>query len=169
MIRVLGDVAVAGQTQFRTRKCRELLGFLVCHSERALCRDELGEVLWPGEDPLVQRSRLRYELCLLRRRLSPDLLQTQGHDFIRLCSLSDHRAFTRAACRGLQLSTTAPRIAALEEALHHYKGEFLPGHFTEWVLEERRYLEGLYNALQARLQEDYQGANYQSLRIGSPL
>lgn len=155
MIRVLGDVAVAGYTDFRTRKCRELLGILVCNSGRALSRESLGELLWPGEDPLVQRSRLRYELCMLRRCLPRELLQTQGHDFVRLNAPSDYDTFIRAACQATRLTVAGQRVAALEVALSYYQGEFLPGHFSEWVLEERRRLEQLRDSLLTQLPEDY--------------
>lgn len=154
MIRVLGDVAVAGCTDFRTRKCRELLGILVCHSGRALSRESLGERLWPGEDPQVQRSRLRYELCMLRRCVPREILQTQGHDLVRLDAPSDYDTFVRAACQAARLTVTGQRVAALEVALSYYQGEFLPGHFSEWVLEERQRLERLRDFLLAHLRED---------------
>ncbi|MBB6050050.1 AfsR/SARP family transcriptional regulator [Armatimonas rosea] len=154
MIRILGDVVVAGRTDFRTRKCRELLGILVCHRGRAISRETLGELLWPGEDPSVQRSRLRYELCMLRRHLSREVLQTQGHDFVRMSAPSDYEQFIRAACQAMRLSVVGQRVVAVEEALAYYQGELLPGHFSEWVLMERQRLEGLREALLMRLQED---------------
>lgn len=96
-----------------------LLARLALPPQRAWGREELIELLWPGTDPATGRNRLRQLLSVLRRAVAhegtPPLLLAEG-DTVRL----RHGAL---ACDAGDPS--AP-------------GELLPGHYAEWVQEERR-------------------------------
>lgn len=156
MVRTLGEVTVEGREGFRTQKCAELLGLLVRPSGKPLHRELLGELLWPGVEPRLQRNRLRYELHCLRRLVPDAWLQTSGHTLVRLSAPSDYSTFEQEARRALALGGAAQRIPALELALGHYGGEFMPGHYVDWVLQERLRLESLHDMLLCRLSADYQ-------------
>jgi DNA-binding SARP family transcriptional activator len=156
MVQLLGRIRVVAPNghfveHFRTRKSSELLGLLVTHTGESLYRETIGEWLWPGSDRLVQRNRLRYELCHLKRLLPEGLLQTQGQDLVCLHVPSDYLCFDQAAQRAMKLPRGDTRVTALEAALASYGGAFLPGHYAEWVLTERTRLEGLQATLQYHL------------------
>ena len=158
-VQTLGKIAVAlplGPTveRFRTRKCEELLGLLVRDTGKFLARESLGEYLWPEQTCKTQRNRLRYELCMLRPLFAPAQLKTSGHDRVSLCAPSDFVAFETAARHALRLPCSPARLEALETAFSLYGGEFLPGHYTEWVIEERERLEALRSDLLYRLTTD---------------
>jgi DNA-binding SARP family transcriptional activator len=158
-VKILGTVGVmlpigVSVERFRTRKCVELLGLLVRHSGEFLSRESLGELLWPEEPCKVQRNRLRYELCQLRPLFSPVQLKTCGHDLICLSVGSDYADFEKAARQALRLPLGTARVMALEAALALCTGEFLPGHYANWVIEERECLEVLRSDLLYRLSTD---------------
>jgi predicted ATPase/DNA-binding SARP family transcriptional activator len=131
--------------RFRTRKCTELLAYLARHLGNRSSREVLIEMLWPDCEPKAGRNRLSVALSHLRshfeilgrdaRRivvsdnasaaLDADLVDTDVHHFEALLG--------SAGAAG----TGNGRADDLQHALDIYKGPFLPGLYSDWVLEER--------------------------------
>ena len=69
------EVVVAGRpvpvSAWQSRKARELLRILTTRPGRAISREQLGELLWPGEDPCRVAHRLSVVLSILRGVLDP--------------------------------------------------------------------------------------------------
>jgi DNA-binding SARP family transcriptional activator len=77
-IQVLGrfDVRVGGQSvpvaAWQSRKARDLVRILVARRGRVVPREELAELLWPGEDVSRTAHRLSVLLSIVRTVLDPD-------------------------------------------------------------------------------------------------
>jgi predicted ATPase len=125
-------------TQFGSRKVAALLARLALFPKRAHGREELIDLLWPDADLDTGRNRLRQALFTLRRVLeppgAPEVLLVDRAS-VRLnagcvsCDVAAFEAFVRAG------------DAAAARAL--YVGELLPGHYDEWIGEERLRLAAL--------------------------
>ncbi len=140
-LRLLGAVELLDEhnrpTRLPTRAATLLLTRLALAPQRQHPREELVELLWPGVDAQTGRNRLRQALSVLRT-----LLQPPGGPQ-RPVLLADRRSVTLVA--GALRSDVQSFLHALSQghtqrARASYQGELLPGHFDEWVLEERRHL-----------------------------
>lgn len=78
-ISVLGRfevVSIDGErARWRSRKARELLKILVARRGSAIERENLMDLLWPGEDPEQLANRLAVAVNAIRRAFDPDRLE----------------------------------------------------------------------------------------------
>lgn len=149
-LRVLGGLWLSDGRQVLTRlpsrPITALLLRLALQPRRAQAREELVELLWPGVELAVGRNRLRQALSalktLLEAPLDPPATVLQADRLsLRLLpgSLSlDVLQFEQAVQRG-----------DFSRARELYGGELLPGHYDDWIVEERRRLEALLERCQA--------------------
>ena len=141
-IELLGQVrATSGDrvvTQFGSRKVAALLARLALFPKRAQGREELIDLLWPEADLDTGRNRLRQALFALRRLLEPpgapevllvDRASVRLNADAFTCDVTEFEAHVRA------------RDGAAAQAL--YVGELMPGHYEEWIDEERARLQAL--------------------------
>lgn len=153
-----------------------LLAFLLLHRQRSHHRDTLASLFW-GDQP-EHRARRCLSTALWRLRSVIGDSATAIHsarDEVR-CSSSawcwlDVAAFEDQAQRGLAQPAsqlTPADAAALEQAVHLYRGDLLEGHFDDWVLRERERLLALYLRCLAQLMRYHQhrGEFDQSLLYG---
>ncbi|MFY7856963.1 MAG: ATP-binding protein [Rubrivivax sp.] len=150
-VRLLGALEVQrpdGQRvrSFPTRPVAALLARLALSPQRAHAREALIEALWPGVAPDLGRNRLRHALsalkAVLERGIEPpepllqaDRVQVRLADGVLSC---DALEFERAVRRGDR-----------ETALALYQGELMPGHYLDWVVDERRRLAALFERVEA--------------------
>lgn len=140
-VRLLGAVeayGVDGQsiTRWPSRAVAALLARLALEPDRAHPREELVELLWPGVPLDVSRNRLRQVLSTLKRLLEPDGSQAPP------VVIADRQVLR---VRPGALDCDARRFEALaragDVAAHAlYRGELMPGHYDDWVLDLRRHL-----------------------------
>ena len=114
-----------------------LLARLSLPPQRAHAREELVEILWPGVETAAGRNRLRQLLSVLRTLLQrpdgPAVIEADRQTLrIAPGALDSDVARFESAVRA-----RLPGAAAL------YTGELLPGHYEDWVLDERRRLAAL--------------------------
>jgi predicted ATPase len=125
---------------------------LAYYPRRPHSRETLIDTLWPDADLTAARNRLSQALVWLRPqlepkgvprgsmliaermtiRLNPDTLHTDVADF--------EAALDTAA----RAQDPAAKRAALTRAAALYRGELLPGYYTDWILTERQRLLSLY-------------------------
>lgn len=123
-------------------RLQALLAFLLLHGEGSLPRDRIAFGFWPDVPEKKARNNLRQLLYRLRRTWphSERFLSTEGATVgWRLdapAAVDLHRFEARLA------AATTP--SDLEEALEHYGGPLLPGHYDEWILRQRERLQQLY-------------------------
>ena len=138
--------APAGTTQSRwpTRAVAALLARLALGPDRLHPREELVELLWPGVSLSVGRNRLRQALSALKA-----LLETRDAAAAPVL-MADHFAIRVApgalACDVLDFERCL-RSGRVEAARALYRGDLMPGHYDEWVLDERRRLAALRERL----------------------
>lgn len=147
-VRLLGDLSLANGartlTHLPSRAVAALLARLALSGERAHGREELIELLWPGVDLAVGRNRLRQALSTLKSLLEPD-----GAPAV----LQADRVAVRVVPGALECDAVdfeqAVRAGQVQRARALYRGELMPGHFDEWIADERLRLAALADRLPA--------------------
>jgi DNA-binding SARP family transcriptional activator len=165
-IRALGTFAVfrAGMpvppSAWQSRKPRLALKILAGRGGRAIRRDALCELLWPGEPDTG--SRLSVVLSTLRSALDPDREHPSEHyvvadrESVRLNLRTveiDTRQFVEAAGEALRAARLgAPdAVAGLEQASAAYTGDFLEEETHIWAAETRDELRALAGEVRREL------------------
>lgn len=134
-----GDVEL---TRFGSRHIAALLARLALFPRRAHSREELVDLLWPDADLDTGRNRLRQALATLRRLLEPPGLG----DVLVADRQQVHLNAAAFSCDVAEFEACVARRDAAG-ALALYAGELLPGHYDEWILDERSRLAGLADGL----------------------
>lgn len=135
-------------TRFETRRTALLLARLALPPLREWSRDELIELLWPDEDPVLTRTRLRQTLASLRRALEE--VGTADEEVVLRASRASvaldveqvaSDVVELEACLRQASATPEQRREALDRALTLYENHLMPGFYETWVLSERERLE----------------------------
>jgi DNA-binding SARP family transcriptional activator len=134
-----------------SKKARTALKLLVARRGRSTTRDQLMDVLWPGEDPSALRNRLAVVVSTIRNVLDPDQqypsdqFVVSDHDGVWIVLESvevDVEIFLREAERGLRLLKSGEVEAArrsLEKAEVLYRGDFLEEDlYEDWAESLRK-------------------------------
>jgi DNA-binding SARP family transcriptional activator len=146
-IRFLGEQAItaaSGTIRVRSSRTVALAAFLVLHAELPQPRSRIASLFWPDSNEAQALTNLRRELHHLRNALDGDpALVVTARDLCwrdsETCT-ADVRLFSREY--ELALATDGPeRLTHANAAIGHYRGEFLPGGFDDWLLEARTELE----------------------------
>jgi DNA-binding SARP family transcriptional activator/tetratricopeptide (TPR) repeat protein len=150
-IRLCGPLAVeaAGrEIALRGRQARLIVAFLAWNRRRAVGRDELIALLWPGEAPGEPDEVLSALLSKLRSALGPGALQ--GRRELALALGDDAWIDVEAAAADLRRAEAASEggdwaevCRAGHDVLDATDGTFLLGHDHPWVEERRREIEEL--------------------------
>lgn len=148
-----GDQSIG---RFRTYKAGVLLGYLATYRHRPHPREEICEMLWPEVEPALGRNSLSQCLSSLRSQLEPAGVESGSVLIADRLNLqinpeavsTDHADFLDALKRADRLRAMDPpdpaSFAALAEATALYAGDFMPGYYETWNLEERERLRDLY-------------------------
>ncbi len=157
-IRLLGAPHITYADQpvaISRRKSRALLYYVAAHPT-PLSRDHLLPFFWPDSDRQAAQQNLRATLYGLRKILG-DLLQVED-DNVALATgtLVDVRSFA------LQLAQPSADLAALQQVLALYQGDFLDGfmladlpEFDDWAAVEREHYRRLAVTGFTRLSQAY--------------
>jgi predicted ATPase len=151
-VRVLGDLQAVdahGQviSHWPSRAVALLLARLALQPLHAHPNEELIDLLWPQAPLDVGRNRLRQVLSTLKSLLEPH--GAGGAGVVIAADRAALRVVPHAlVCDAVEFEASA-RAGARESALALYRGPLLPGHFDEWVLEERQRLDGVLERIDA--------------------
>ncbi|MET8040372.1 BTAD domain-containing putative transcriptional regulator [Micromonospora sp. NPDC005215] len=162
-VRTLGrfEVFVDGSqvqaTAWQSRKARDLLRILAARRGRAVPREQLGEMLWPAQDPDRVSHRLSVALSTLRGVLDPERRTSTDHFIIAAHpSLAldvghvelDVEEFLAEAAHGLRLAehgVTDDARATLLLAEQRYRGDFLEDEpYDDWSRPTREEARRVY-------------------------
>ncbi|MEN3356601.1 MAG: hypothetical protein V7637_583 [Mycobacteriales bacterium] len=151
-VRVLGRFEInrggepVADTEWQSRKARELLKILLARRGRAIPRGRLVELLWPDEhEPDVLANRLSVALATVRRVLDPDRTHPAGHYVVTedgsvtlaLNRLDvDVETFLRDAINGLRARSAGTSVAGalLRRAAATYRGDVLEEDvYADWA------------------------------------
>jgi DNA-binding SARP family transcriptional activator len=153
MLRVclLGEEAITdeatGAVRSRSWRTLALVAFLVVHAGTPQSRQHIAGLFWPDSSEQQALTNLRRELHHLRDVLRDEpSLEVTGKNLCwrdtATCRV-DVRCFAadRAAAVGAAADDDVAVLRYATSALDHYRGEFLPGRFDDWVLDARSELE----------------------------
>lgn len=151
-VRTLGTFRVAMEGNdvppgsWESRKAQELFVLLLCR-RNGKTSEELLEMLWPESETVQKRDVIHNNVYRIRRTLYRGcLLLENGHyqinpreqlwfDLDEFRRLSDAASTERYSPRKAELLTQANQL---------YRGDFLAGFYSEWVLDVRRQTELQY-------------------------
>lgn len=143
---------------WRTRPTLTLLKLLIDERDRPVPVERLIDIIWPTSDPGAARQSLQVAIRTLRLALEPDLRRGSDSRYIKTepgtyrfdstgCVI-DVDQFQSAAQRALRVSglgTLTEAIAACEEAVAHYRGDFLSDDpYSEWAFSTRERLRSRF-------------------------
>jgi predicted ATPase/DNA-binding SARP family transcriptional activator len=151
-------VRVGTQTinRFRSQKTAELLAHLAFYPQRMHSREVLTGLLWPEFENSAARKSLRVALSSLRHQLEPPgiasgsiILANPSYVGLNAQAIAtDVVDFESVVEAGLSASNRSEQIELLCRATELYRGELLPGYYSDWVLlEQRRLAELFFGAL----------------------
>ena len=147
-----------GVERFRTHNAALLLARLALFSQRSHAREELADLLWPDTSTERGRANLTQTLVYLRQALHEPRaggLFIADHQTVWVSRgqlQTDVAEWMAAAVQALAASPDHDQAALLSAALDKYKGDLLPGFYSDWICDERSRLTALRDSLQARLQ-----------------
>ncbi|WP_027342337.1 BTAD domain-containing putative transcriptional regulator [Hamadaea tsunoensis] len=144
------EVVVAGASvppgQWKSRKARDLLGMLVARRGRPVPREELCELLWPGDDAGPTGHRLSVLLSIVRAVLDPERVLPADHyvvadlasvalDTTRVgIDVEEFLADVGHARRLRDRGAVAQAYALLAAADRRYRGEvFADDPYADWA------------------------------------
>lgn len=150
MIQTLGgfEVVVGGEvvppTAWQSRKARDLLRILVARRGRPVPREELAELLWPGEDAGKVAHRLSVALSILRKVLGGrEVIRADASRVALDRSHVEIDVLTFLDGAGYALRENAvPALSTVERA---YTGDFLEDEpYEDWSVSLREEARALY-------------------------
>ncbi|WFE52398.1 BTAD domain-containing putative transcriptional regulator [Micromonospora sp. WMMD1155] len=154
---VFVDGAHVPATAWQSRKARDLLRILAARRGRAVPREQLGEMLWPNQDPDRVGHRLSVALSTLRGVLDPQRRTPTDHFVIAAHpSLAldvghvelDVEEFLAEAAHGFRLAEqgeTDSARATLLLAEQRYRGDFLEDEpYDDWSRATREEARRVY-------------------------
>jgi DNA-binding SARP family transcriptional activator/tetratricopeptide (TPR) repeat protein len=139
--------------EWQSKKARDLLKVLVARRGRATPREQLAELLWPGQEPEKVGNRLSVALSVARavldpdRKLPADQYLVADKTTIRLGDLPvDVEEFLAAAAEGLAKPEPDTDLLAAAEA--GYAGDFLEEDpYEDWAAPLREEARAAYLAV----------------------
>ena len=168
--KMLGGFVVQGKTRqivrFRTQKTGSLLAYLLYFPE-AHTRESLVNRFWPDNSLRAGRQSLSTALSSLRNQLEPptvvpgSVIQAD-RTFIQI-NATVARTDTATFLQWINLSKKESReeksLPYLQNALEVYTGQFMPGLYDDWIMNEGRYLHRLFSEATVLLLERLEKRN----------
>ena len=147
-----------------TARSQSLLAYLLLHRKSPHPREALAEMFWPGRPPQRARRSLSTALWRIRRCFAPDDPLHCDHQLVQIVlpgeTVIDAEIFENQIRR-------AAGMAALQQAVARYAGEFLPGFYDDWVIRHREWLQALYQDALLQLMQGYEARGELKAALGA--
>lgn len=138
-----------------SRTARSLLAYLLLTPDRQQLRSKLAGMYWPEQSESVARERLRSVLYRIGKSFEESGVHVldQAREWIGISTDVDVWV---DATEFRRLATEARRATdgvsdRLQRAIDLYGGEFMPGHYEDWVFEEQQVLHNAQASALAQL------------------
>ncbi len=128
-----------------SRTARSLLAYLLLSPDRQHLRSKLAGMYWPEQSESVARERLRSVLYRIGKSFDESGVPVldQAREWIGISAevdvWVDATEFRSLIARAQASGNGATE---LQQATDLYQGEFMPGHYEDWVFEEQQALHG---------------------------
>lgn len=163
--RVWRGLEEVGPQEWRRESARQLFQLLLGYRRQLLERDQILELLWPGQEPEIALRDFKVALSTVFKVLEPERKANAPSAFIvREGTLYGWRAgadvvldveqYEQAIATGDALwgHDSEAALAQYRVALALYLGDYLQEYpYAEWAVEERERLRGLYVRTAERL------------------
>lgn len=143
---VLMEGRAITNNEWQTQISRDILFCLLAHPD-GLTKDEIGELFWPDATISEVKTRFKNAIYRLRNALSQQVVLFSAELYRFNWSLAyeyDVEQFLQKAEQGDSALLSIERIAAYQEALQLYRGDYLLDVDTAWVLVERERLHRIF-------------------------
>ncbi len=135
-------------SKFQTQRTACLFAYLALNNHRTFPREQLVEIVWPGDDPEQTRDRLNQALSWLRRHLETNGIPAGSvliSDRVQAglsttATVTDVQTFLALVRQAEKATDSHQKMKLLAEGVAIFKGEFLPGMHEEWIENERMHL-----------------------------
>ncbi|MDH5421716.1 MAG: AAA family ATPase [Acidimicrobiia bacterium] len=138
-----------------SRTARSLLAYLLLSPDRQHLRSKLAGMYWPEQSEPVARERLRSVLYRLGKNLDESGVPVldQAREWVGTSADIDVWVDATEFRSLIGLAQRAPDGAGdqLQKATDLYQGEFMPGHYEDWVFAEQQSLHHAQAAALAQL------------------
>jgi predicted ATPase/DNA-binding SARP family transcriptional activator len=152
-VRLLGTFAIecdGKPVALSSRAAQSLFAYLILTAGNLHRREKLAGMFWPDVTEEKARAYLRHELWRIRKALSPhsniDYISAD-EIYVSFNASVEYQLDVAAIKNGNEATTTDELMAALSI----YQGELLPGFYDDWVMQEREYLQAIYEQKMAQL------------------
>ncbi|HMQ51661.1 MAG TPA: tetratricopeptide repeat protein [Anaerolineae bacterium] len=162
---VLNSKILSG-SDWQVKKARDLFFYLLAHPD-GKTKETLGEIFWPDHSPAQVKLQFKNTIYRLRRALFSDVIildeQTERYKFNRNLDYEyDVETFAKKLTSAQMETDNLRQIAAYEEAISVYGGDYLPDVDDLWPLADRERLQALYFEALLKLAElHFQAKNYE--------
>jgi ATP/maltotriose-dependent transcriptional regulator MalT/two-component SAPR family response regulator len=132
---------------WRTKKCKSILAFLLINLDRGCSKEELIDTYWQDRTIMAAAHSLQVEVSALRKELGgivdssePILFKNQRYRINPLIMIkTDIREFDTLAKKARAERDTSSRSKILQKALELYRGDFCPDIMENWAEDKRLY------------------------------
>ncbi len=133
------------ELQFKTRKCGELMAFLLENSDRNVQRKDILEMFWPDEMPMNAVAMLHNIIYNLRRELSGAGLENvlcykNKNYYLDMEHIKLRDSDIISACQAAE-NVDMKTLIALEDNFKTYWGRFLGDLDSIWAAERQEYFD----------------------------
>jgi LuxR family maltose regulon positive regulatory protein len=141
--RVRANGKLITQAQWKTASVRELFFYLLATTQ-PLTKEEIGEALWPGMDPLQLKLHFKNDLYRLRHALGAKvvLFENDHYSFYRQLDYEyDVEDFTTHLAKAQTATQVKEKITNLRAATKLWNGPYLQDLDANWAWPERERLK----------------------------
>lgn len=162
-IQLLGEFKVSYHGQpsagLRSAQLQSLLAYLLLHRAAPVSRQRLAFLFWPDSSEAQARTNLRHLIHDLRRALPhADQFLIGGSQTI---GWNPNASFSLDVANFETLAVQQDSVVALQGAVDLYRGELLPGLYSDWLVNERVRLAQIYEIALNDLANQYESqGNY---------
>lgn len=167
LINCMGRLEIVNKNQgtmkFSTQKSKELLSYILCHTDEPIYRDELIRQVFPGEKAenalnnyYVTLYRLRNALANFGFTEDVFVIKKNYDIYIRdgVCDFIDFKRFFKK-----YKETKNKNIAAAEKFIADYYGELFTDMDFEWTIKAREWMKESMEELMLSVLEHYSKTN----------
>lgn len=135
-------------------RCQTLLAYLILHRDTVHTRQHIAFQFWPDSTESQARTNLRNLIHKLRRALpEADQLLHLTRQTIQWrpdapfsLDVAEFEQYLKIEESRLNEANLQSSIINLQNAITHYPGDLLPGHYDDWILAARERLRSRYLA-----------------------
>lgn len=173
--RVFSDDRLVGEKEWKTKKSKYLLAYILSHWNDRISEEKIFELFWGDFPTQKARRSLHTALCQVRQTLEPYVEDTDpeiiahekefyflNHSARIWIDVKEFWMHAQEGIRALKEGRIPEGVASLQQAESLYSGDLLEGYISEWVdLDRMSFRDKYQEALSTLLRHFYDSAQYE--------